>query len=100
MQRIKLALVFGSALFLMGCGTPRVASVSGEARVITAPEYALKGATTYDQNWIDETTEAGVAGLGWKRPKPRPPAFDAKPMYVKAAPGSPNEVVKKRWWQR
>jgi hypothetical protein len=91
-------------MLLTACaGTPRVASVQGgEKHALTGPEYAIKGATQYDQNWIDETTEAGVSALGWKRPKPRPPHFDAKPIPVKAAPPpiTPNAQVSRRfpWW--
>lgn len=98
MRLIKLVPVFGIAAMLAACGTPQVGSVGGESRVITAPEYSLKGATPYDQEWIDETTEAGIAGLGWKRPKPRPASFDAKPV-VKAAAPKP-ATFKERWWRK
>lgn len=37
-----------------------------------APQFAVRGQTRYDQNWIDGNTEAGVAGCGWKRPQVRP----------------------------
>jgi len=67
--------------------------------VIKAPEVAVKGATDFDQRWIDETTEAGVSALGWKRPAPRPPEWD-KPLSrnVPADPAPAAKPVKKKRW--
>jgi hypothetical protein len=42
----------------------------------SAPEYAVRGKTKYDQNWVDDTVESGVGGCGWQRPAARPPALD------------------------
>jgi hypothetical protein len=57
-----------------------VASVTGgECHVFERPEYAIKGATHYDQRWADGNTEAGVGACGWERPKPRPPELDQAP---------------------
>lgn len=56
-----------------------VSVIGGVDQVIKAPEFVVKGATDFDQRWIDETTEAGIAGLGWKRPEARPPEWD-KPL--------------------
>jgi hypothetical protein len=50
--------------------------LGGECKVFERPEYVVRGAKRYDQNWIDGNIEAGVGGCGWKRPKPRPASFD------------------------
>jgi hypothetical protein len=54
----------------------RAADASCEA--FERPEYAVKGATPYDQKWANGITEAGVGACKWERPKPRPPELDAK----------------------
>lgn len=91
MSPIKLAIVFVSAAILAGCGTVRPGSVLGsEKGIFKQPEYEVKGATQYDQDWIDENVEAGIAGLGWDRPKPRPPEWDKKP-EPKAVPAKPKK---------
>jgi len=73
-----------------------MASVAGgEDHALKGPEFVVKGATDFDQRWIDETTEAGIAALGWKRPEPRPPEWD-KPLAKTAAVSQP--VKKKRGW--
>jgi hypothetical protein len=66
---------------LAGCaGTSLPASVTGgECRVFARPEFAVRGKTKYDQNWVDDTVESGVGGCGWQRPAARPPALDAAP---------------------
>jgi hypothetical protein len=65
------------AMTLAACGhSPPVSVTSGEARAIEPPEFEVRGATTFDQRWIDATVEAGVTGLGWPRPKPRPANLD------------------------
>jgi hypothetical protein len=56
-----------------------VSVTGGESRAIEPPEYEIRGKTTFDQRWIDETIESGVQGLGWDRPKTRPPELDAAP---------------------
>jgi hypothetical protein len=70
----------------------------GEAHALQAPKYQVKGATPYDQGWIDETTEAGVAALGWERPQPRPPELDAPKVAAKPAPAAQKPTVKKKHW--
>lgn len=69
------------------------ATLQGPRDSFPAPEYQIKGETPYDQKWADETTEAGVAGLGWKRPKPRPASL-SKP---KVTAPSPKKTFKQRW---
>jgi hypothetical protein len=69
----------------------------------------VKGATDFDQRWIDETTEAGIAALGWKRPAPRPAEWD-KPLARSTMPAAPIAATpavaadpapkKKRWRDR
>lgn len=64
-------------MLLGACGTLPKGSVKGsETGAIKAPEFVVKGKTVHDQQWIDETVEAGVAGLGWQRPVSRPPEWD------------------------
>ncbi len=53
--------------------------------MLTPPAVEIRGATVHDQRWIDGTIEAGVQGLGWKRPGPRPPEWDAPRASAKAA---------------
>jgi hypothetical protein len=92
---------------LAACGTsPKGSVVGSEAGALKAPEFAVKGATDFDQRWIDETTEAGVASLGWKRPEARPPEWD-KPLSRDVAapapaaePAKAKPVKKKHWWNR
>jgi hypothetical protein len=81
---------------LAGCaGTSLPGSVlGGECKVFPRPEFAVRGQTTYDQNWVDDTVESGVGGCKWERPKPRPPALDA-PAARRAAPLVLAPVVKK-----
>lgn len=73
--------------------------------MLKGPEVAVKGATDFDQRWIDETTEAGIAGLGWQRPAARPPEWD-KPLAKHARapipdviPPDAKPVVKKKRWR-
>lgn len=67
-------------LLLAGCATsPGPASVSGTCSVFEAPRYAVKGARTYDQDWIDSTIEGGVGACKWQRPATRPAELDATP---------------------
>lgn len=75
-----------------------VSVADGEAHALKGPDVAIKGATDFDQRWIDETTEAGIAALGWPRPAARPPEWD-KPLAKEAAAApAPAPVKKKRRW--
>jgi hypothetical protein len=65
----------------------------GECRIFDAPQYAVRGKTGYDQDWIDGNVEAGVGGCGWKRPAARPPELDARPKA--ATPVSHSKPKKK-----
>lgn len=80
-----------------------MASVTGgEDHALKGPDFVVKGATDFDQRWIDETTEAGVAALGWKRPAARPAEWD-KPLSrdAEAAPApAPAAKKKPRWRDR
>lgn len=53
--------------------------VGGECRIARTPDYAVLGRTSYDQRWIDVTTEGLVAGCDQPRPKARPASLDARP---------------------
>jgi hypothetical protein len=84
-----------------GCaGLPLPASVKGgECKVFDRPEYEVRGARRYDQNWIDGNIEAGVGGCNWARPKARPPALDAEgPAPKIIAPAKP--IKKPSLWSR
>jgi hypothetical protein len=85
---MHLASACALAGTLAACGTPQTASVAGgEAHALKGPDFVVKGATDFDQKWIDETTEAGIAALGWKRPAPRPQEWD-RPL-ARAVPPAP-----------
>lgn len=77
--------------------------LGSEGGALKGPDFAVKGATEFDQRWIDETTEAGIAALGWQRPGPRPPEWD-KPLArnkptIEQAAAAP-EKKKLRWRDR
>jgi hypothetical protein len=76
---------------LAGCaGTSLPASVTGgECKVFPRPEYAVRGKTLYDQNWVDDTVESGVGACQWQRPAARPPALDGpEALRPRAAPAA------------
>lgn len=58
----------------------------GACSAFEAPQYQIKGQTSYDQKWADKTTEAGVAGCDWKRPAKRPASLNPKPVKADADP--------------
>lgn len=66
---------------------------SGACSAFPPPQYQIKGQTSYDQKWADETTEAGVAGCSWHRPKARPPSLKAP---IAALP-PPKATFRQRW---
>ncbi len=69
----QLVPVFGIALLVAGCGTPRLASViDGACKAFSAPKEQMYGADQQSQQFIDETTEAGIAACEWQRPAARP----------------------------
>lgn len=77
MRLIRLASACALAGTLAACGTSPKGSVLGsEGGAIKAPAFVVRGKTVHDQAWIDETVEAGVLGLGWKRPAARPREWD------------------------
>jgi hypothetical protein len=60
------------ASLLAACGPSKPASVlGGECRLVATPSTVILGKTPRDQDWIDDTTEALVAGCGQPRPGPR-----------------------------
>lgn len=84
MRRAAVVLASLAAFTLTACGPERekpVASVKGECRVYKRAAYAYAGKSRHDQQWIDEQIESGVAGCRFKRPDPRPAAWDG-PTYT------------------
>lgn len=78
MTRILIILV--AASMLGGCAAKGPASIAGgECKIFERPEYAVRGAKPYDQDWIDSQVEGGVGGCGWKRPAARPASIDGSP---------------------
>lgn len=58
--------------------------------------YQVKGQTSFDQRWADETIEAEVVGCGFKRPQARPATL----MPVKVVKPSPKATFKRKWLGR
>lgn len=95
MRLLQLVLVVTIVLLVTACSTSPIGSVTGsECKIVRAPEYAVKGKTAYDQNWIDDTTVGIVAGCNQPRPKARPASLDA-PVISKAMP-LPKPAPKKK----
>jgi hypothetical protein len=86
-----LAMLTLTALIVTGCaGSNLPASVSGgECRVFVAAAHEMIGKTRYDQEWIDQTIESGVAACGWPRPKARPKNWDDVRSYAKEVAAAP-----------
>lgn len=86
--------------FLAGCAKSPVGSVAGgECKIVSTPAFAVKGKTTYDQEWVDDTTEAIVRGCAQPRPKARPAELDATHTVAGKTVPIP-KPTKKHWWQR
>ncbi len=76
---MKPFMILWFALLLGACASQPIGSVAGgECKLTSAPPYAVRGKTTYDQGWIDDTTEALVRGCKQPRPKKRPAELDSK----------------------
>lgn len=65
---------------LAGCAhSGAIGSIEGgECKLTRTPQYAVLGKTSYDQGWVNRTTEALVRGCRQPRPKARPPELDAQ----------------------
>lgn len=75
---MKFLILIPVGFALGGCMQTLTGSIAGgESKVFQRPEYVVLGKTSYDQNWIDNQVEGGVAAFGWKRPLPRPASLDA-----------------------
>lgn len=90
---------------LGGCLQTTGGSVAGtECKFLERPEYAVRGARQYDQDWVDSTVEGAIGACRWKRPAPRPPEMDAastpKAMARPAKKRSLIHRVKDRIWPR
>jgi hypothetical protein len=72
---MRAVILVTSGMFLTACASRGPASIAGgECRVFSAPDYAIRGKAQVDQNWIDDTEEAGIAACKWSRPQARPVA--------------------------
>lgn len=73
---------------LAACGTTKLpGSATGLCDIIPKAEYAVKGVTQYDQDFVDEAVTAG-ATCGHPAPKARPAEWDtARPKAPSAAKG-------------
>lgn len=94
-----LALLLLLAPLLGACASkPLGGSIAGSIckGIIERPEYAVKGATRYDQDWIDPTIESAGGACHWAPPAPRPPELDAQP----APKVSPMPAKKRGAWRR
>lgn len=76
----------------MGCASNQKFATlqDGACNAFPRPQFQVKGQTSYDQRWADETTEAGVAGCGWHRPQVRPASLTP-------SQPSPKATFKQRW---
>lgn len=94
----------GLGTLLAGCASRGPASVAGgECHIFGAPKYVIHGRAQYDQDWIDDNTEAGIAACRWSRPKERPVAAKPKGNKSESAPVSTVAApppAKKRWRDR
>lgn len=98
-MKLPAALIIALALPLGGCPSATRGSVAGgDCKIGHTPKYAVKGATSYDQEWIDDEIESLVRGCRQPRPLARPASLDAPP---KPTPGPAKPTpTKKHWWQR
>lgn len=98
----KLAILLALLPLLGGCVTTgSIGSIlGGECQLMHTPDFAVRGKTTYDQVWINKTTEAMVKGCKQPRPKARPASLDAKPTPAQVAAVVPKAKPKgrlRRW---
>lgn len=105
MRSINTALSCAIATIVLGCAGPKLpASVSGGIdRIFPEPPHEIRGATSVDQAWIDETIEAGSTCCHWAV-KPRPNDLDPPPAVVVPKKATPSRVTrkpkKKPLWKR
>ncbi|WBU27607.1 hypothetical protein OOZ54_12970 [Rhodopseudomonas palustris] len=88
---IRIVLAISAALALAGCATvpSGPTSVAGsECKILERPDYEVRGATPYDQRWVDRTVAGGIGACNWAYPAPRPPELEkqkAPPVVAKRA---------------
>jgi hypothetical protein len=70
---------------LAGCASGKFATVDAFCEVLPKQQFVVRGATPFDQPWIDDTAEAVIAGCGRERPEARPVEWD-KPLAREAQP--------------
>lgn len=91
------------------CGQSGPASIAGgECKIFEPPQYEVRGARAYDQDWIDSQIEGGVGGCHWRGPAPRPATLDGAPALKaaatqavpKASSGEFASALRRRTWSR
>ncbi|MCL4712150.1 MAG: hypothetical protein KJZ73_12985 [Pseudorhodoplanes sp.] len=86
-----IAAALGISLAACASNGGKFATVAEFCKELPEQPTAIKGATSFDQPWIDDTSEAVLAGCPDRaRPAPRPPEWDrplAKHEPAKKRPG-------------
>lgn len=89
------AIAAALGISLAGCASPgKFATVDAFCDALPKQAVAIKGATAFDQPWIDETSEAVIAGCNRDRPAARPPEWD-RPLAAPASPGRPKSKLRR-----
>lgn len=86
----NVLLLFVSGILLQACASAndaKLKSLTGGCNTFPRPDYQIKGKTSYDQQWADETTESGVIACKWDRPENRPATLDTAPTIIPKEPG-------------
>jgi len=64
------------------------ATVAAFCEALPEQKTAIAGKTVFDQPWIDDTSEAVIAGCNRERPAPRPAHWDG-PAHIVAGKAVP-----------
>lgn len=74
--------------------------VGGECKAIPVAQYQIIGKTPFDQDYIDQVIESGVAACGWPRPAERPKNWDEVRTYARTVAAAPPVVQRPGIYQR
>lgn len=78
-----------AGISLAGCALTsktKFATVEEFCNGLPQQQFAIEGKTRFDQPWIDDTSEAVIAGCNRERPAPRPAHWDAAVPLPKPKP--------------